>query len=90
MQTTGRYLRRVILGLLTFVVVVQIMVVQRFYFTRSDTGRPWVVLAAWFGLGAWLRREPQIVEAPGLSAETERLEPFRTPHASNLSSTIVR
>jgi hypothetical protein len=42
--------------LLSLVVMASLIVVQRFYLSRSDTGKPWALMSAWFGLCAWFSR----------------------------------
>jgi hypothetical protein len=84
------YLVRLVAFLLAMLVMTHIALVQRFYLSRSDTGKQWAALAAWFELRGWFLREPQIPAAPRPIAETARSAPFRVAQAGDLESTGAR
>jgi hypothetical protein len=57
MAATKCYLNKAIAFFLSIVIIVHLTLVQRFYLSRSNSGKEWRVLTIWFGLSDWLLHE---------------------------------
>jgi hypothetical protein len=87
---TRRYLANAIGCLLSIVIIVHLTLAQRFYLSRSDTGKPWAVLTAWLGLLAWFMRVEQMPKASRQDQNSNRLHPYHNQRGGDLDSLVVR
>jgi hypothetical protein len=80
----GNKIRKVTIFLLSIAVMAVLTLVQRLYLPHRDTGKQWAILAAWFGICAWVLREPEMQQVP---RQKDRNPSGGLPSASRVQTT---